>query len=76
VRQVVAAFVDETGAEPGFAYMRGLADANYFATDLGIPSVVFGPRGANYHMADEWVDIPSIGETTRLLIRVALKVLQ
>jgi len=76
VRQVVAAFVDETGAEPGFAYMRGLADANYFATDLGIPSVVFGPRGANYHMADEWVDVASIGETTRLLVRLALKVLQ
>lgn len=75
VRQVVAAFEDETGTAPEFAYMRGLADANYFAADLGIPSVVFGPRGANYHMADEWVDVPSIGATTRLLLRLALKVL-
>ena len=55
--------------------MRGLADANYFAADLGIPTVVFGPAGANYHMADEWVDIPSIGTTARVLIRLALDVL-
>ncbi len=76
VAQVVAAWVEEHGVPPGFGYMRGLADANYFAADLGIPTVVLGPTGANYHQADEWVDIPSIGATTRVLLRLALKVLQ
>jgi acetylornithine deacetylase/succinyl-diaminopimelate desuccinylase-like protein len=75
VRQVAAAFRAETGQPPEMDYMSGLADANYFATDLGIPTVVFGPTGANYHMADEWVDIPSIGATARVLIRLALDVL-
>ncbi len=76
VRQVVAAFEAETGKAPAFGYMRGLADANYFAADRGIPTVVFGPRGANYHMADEWVSVESIGETTRLLLRLAVDVLR
>ncbi len=76
VAQVVAAWVEEHGVPPDFGYMRGLADANYFAADLGIPTVVLGPTGANYHQADEWVDIPSIGATTRVLLRLALKVLQ
>ena len=74
VRQVARAFYEEAGAEPAMDYMRGLADANYFAADLGIPTVVFGPTGANYHQADEWVDIPSIGTCARVLIRLALAV--
>jgi acetylornithine deacetylase/succinyl-diaminopimelate desuccinylase-like protein len=76
LRQVAAAFSAETGQQPEMDYMSGLADANYFATDLGIPTVVFGPTGANYHMADEWVDVPSIGTTARVLIRLALDVLR
>lgn len=76
IRQVATAFAAETGRQPKMDYMSGLAAANYFATDLGIPTVVFGPTGANYHMADEWVDIPSIGTTARVLIRLALDVLR
>lgn len=76
VRQVFAAFAEEMGAEPPVGYMRGLADANYFAADRGIPTIVFGPTGANYHMADEWVSVASIGATARVLLRLALKVLQ
>ena len=37
---------------------------------------MFGPTGANYHEADEWVDVPSIGTCARTLIRIALDVLQ
>ncbi len=76
VRNVQQAFVTETGESPMTRYNRGLADANYFAADLGIPTVMFGATGANYHEADEWVDIPSIGICARTLIRIALSVLQ
>ena len=76
VQNVQQAYVTETGEAPVTRYNRGLADANYFAADLGIPTVMFGAMGANYHEADEWVDIPSIGICTRTLIRVALGVLQ
>ncbi len=75
VRTVQQAFVMETGDAPVTRSNRGLADANYFAADLGIPTVMFGAIGANYHEADEWVDVPSIGICARTLIRVALDVL-
>ncbi len=76
VRTVERAFAAETGAAPVTRHNRGVADANYFAADLGIPTVMFGPTGANYHEADEWVDVPSIGTCARTLIRIALDVLQ
>ncbi|HEY8293525.1 MAG TPA: M20/M25/M40 family metallo-hydrolase, partial [Thermomicrobiales bacterium] len=76
VRTVQQAFATETGESPVTRYNRGLADANYFAADLGIPTVMFGATGANYHEADEWADIPSIGVCARTLIRIALSVLK
>jgi acetylornithine deacetylase/succinyl-diaminopimelate desuccinylase-like protein len=76
VRTVQQSFVAETGESPVTRYNRGLADANYFAADLGIPTVMFGATGANYHEADEWVDIPSIGICARTLIRVAVDLLR
>ena len=76
VRNVQQAYLTETGEAPVTRYNRGLADANYFAADLGIPTVMFGATGANYHEADEWVDILSIGICARTLIRIALSVLQ
>jgi acetylornithine deacetylase/succinyl-diaminopimelate desuccinylase-like protein len=75
IQTIVCAFAAETGTAPVTRYNRGLADANYFAADLGIPTVMFGPTGANYHEADEWVDVPSIGTCARTLIRIALGVL-
>ncbi len=76
VGHVVEAYEEETGTpSPPFGYLRGLADSCYFAGDLGIPSVVFGPVGANYHQADEWVDVPSIATTVRMLLRIAQNVM-
>ena len=69
------AYCQETGTAPDYGY-RGFGDANLFAGDLGIPTVQFGPHGANFHQADEWVDVPSIGGTVRVLLRVALGMLQ
>ena len=66
------AYAAEAGVEPEFQYNDGVADTNYFSTDLGIPSVQFGPRGGAYHQANEWVDIPSIGAAVRVVLRTAL----
>jgi acetylornithine deacetylase/succinyl-diaminopimelate desuccinylase-like protein len=76
IGSVTRAFAEETGAAPVTRYNRGLADANYFAADLGIPTVMFGPTGANYHEADEWVDVPSIAVCARTLIRIAREILR
>lgn len=64
------------GRSPELTYNAGVADTNYFAADLAIPTIQFGPLGANIHQRDEWVDVPSIGTTVRVLLRLALDVLQ
>lgn len=66
------AYAEEVGHEPEFEYNQGVADTNYFSADLGIPCVQFGPYGSNYHQANEWVNIPSIGTTVRIVLRTAL----
>jgi acetylornithine deacetylase/succinyl-diaminopimelate desuccinylase-like protein len=71
IQRFATAFQAETGNTPDFGYSSGVADANYFATDLGIPTVHFGPHGANYHQANEWVDVTTIAATTRILLRLA-----
>ncbi|HEX3723436.1 MAG TPA: M20/M25/M40 family metallo-hydrolase, partial [Nitrolancea sp.] len=57
VQQFAQAYQTETGNAPDWGYSAGVADANYFASDLGIPTVHFGPHGANYHQSNEWVDV-------------------
>lgn len=76
VQRFAAAYAEEIGRAPEYGYSLGVADGNYFAADLGIPTVQFGPHGVNYHQADEWVDIPSIGTTIRVLLRLAVDILQ
>lgn len=76
VQRFAAAYHAELGHAPAFSYAAGVADSNYFAADLGIPTVVFGPDGDGAHQCDEWVDVPSIGGTVRVLLRLALDVLQ
>jgi len=74
VTRFSAAYARETGHAPVFGY-SGFGDANLFAGELGIPTVHFGPHGGNFHQADEWVDIPSISTTIRILLRLAVATL-
>ncbi len=72
VERFSRAYAAEAGHEPEFQYNQGVADTNYFSTDLGIPCIQFGPYGSNYHQANEWVNVPSIGATVRVVLRTAL----
>jgi len=74
VRGFATAYAAEIGHAPDFAY-TGFGDANLFSAEGGIPTIQFGPYGGNFHQADEWVDVPSIGATVRVLLRLALDVL-
>jgi acetylornithine deacetylase/succinyl-diaminopimelate desuccinylase-like protein len=76
LRRFGRTYQSELGSPPEFGYLAGVADTNFFAADLGIPTVQFGPRGANIHQCDEWVDVPSISATIRVLLRLALDLLQ
>jgi acetylornithine deacetylase/succinyl-diaminopimelate desuccinylase-like protein len=70
------AYAAEIGHAPTWGYARHVADANYFAADLGIPTLQFGPHGYGFHQCDEWVDLPSIATTIRVILRLATDILR
>lgn len=76
VQQFAHAYTAETNTAPQYQYLTGVADSNYFAADLGIPTIYFGPHGEGLHQCDEWVDVPSIGSVVRVILRLATQVLQ
>ncbi len=69
------AYAREVGQTPVWGY-TGFGDANLFSGEAGIPTIQFGPHGGAFHQADEWVDVPSIGGTVRVLLQTALGFLQ
>lgn len=48
------------GKTPEKTYGKSVGDFNYFGTYLGVPTIVFGPIGGNWHGSDEWVSITSV----------------
>jgi len=74
-RALARAYQAEAGHAPEWGY-GGFGDMNLFSQEAGIPTVMFGPRGANFHQADEWVEMSSIAATSRLLLRLALDLLR
>jgi succinyl-diaminopimelate desuccinylase len=68
------AYQAEAGHAPDWGY-SGFGDMNLFSEEAGITTVMIGPRGDNFHQAHEWVDVPSISATSRLLVRMALDLL-
>ena len=56
-----------TGKEPEFFSFTGTTDARFFDLYYGIPVTCYGPAGANLHAPDEWVDLESVREVTKVL---------
>lgn len=44
-------------------------DARFFQLYAGTPATCYGPVGGNLHAPDEWVDLDSLLDTTRVLAR-------
>lgn len=76
VQSFARAYQEERGQAPAFGYNQGVADTNYFAADLGIPTIQFGPRGGGWHQANEWVDVPSLATAARVILRLAEEILR
>lgn len=68
-----AAYERETGQQSELGY-RGYGDTNLFST-AGIPTMMFGARGGNFHQAGEWVDLRSIPVVIRVLLRLTCDLL-
>ncbi|RAH97466.1 peptidase M20 [Acuticoccus sediminis] len=56
VTAFAASFARVTGAAPDYEFCFGVSDANIF-NGAGIPTLLYGPSGANMHAADEWADL-------------------
>jgi succinyl-diaminopimelate desuccinylase len=72
VQRFAAVYAAETGQAPSYGTMAGVADSNYFSADMGVPTIQFGPSGGGAHQRDEWVNIPSIAATIRVLLRLVV----
>lgn len=57
IRQFADSFQQVVGHEPEYKFCFGVSDANIFNGLAGIPTLLFGPSGANMHAADEWADV-------------------
>lgn len=42
-------------------------DARYYNLYYGVPATCYGPTGGNLHAPDEWVDLDSVREVTKVL---------
>ncbi len=49
---------------------HGYSDAQLLNDQLDVPTAMFGPSGGNYHAADEFVELESIGQVQAVLERV------
>jgi len=55
------------GFEPPVAGIEGPCDM-YVFHEFGIPTLLWGPRGGNLHMPDEYVEIDSLVQSTKALL--------
>ncbi len=73
-RAFASAYEADAGKVLDYRY-AGYGDMNLFSAEAGIPTVMFGPLGGKFHEAEEWVDLPSIAATVRVLLRFACSLL-
>jgi acetylornithine deacetylase/succinyl-diaminopimelate desuccinylase-like protein len=63
------------GTNPHFAGHRGIVDANVFVAEGNIPTIVFGPKGANHHSAGEYVELATLEPVARVYAETARRFL-
>ena len=56
-----------TGKALEFFSFTGTTDIRFFNLYHGIPATCYGPIGANLHAPDEWVELTSVKEVTKVL---------
>jgi len=56
-----------TGEYPTIDYFSSVGDFCYTGGRLGIPTLVFGPEGGNFHSADEYVRIDTVVSTAQVV---------
>jgi acetylornithine deacetylase/succinyl-diaminopimelate desuccinylase-like protein len=60
------------GRAPELGFCLGVSDANVLAAEAGVPTILFGPSGANLHAADEWADLSQMAVAKAVYTDLAL----
>ena len=76
VRAFSEVYAGELGVQPTLTFGKGVSDANIFNADGGIPTILFGPSGANMHAADEWVELTQLPKVRSVLRSFGLRFLR
>jgi len=63
-----SAYAKHFGSQPSYLYTAGVSDANLFSGEMGVPTIVFGPHGENWHQCNEWVNLPSIVSCAQVVL--------
>ncbi|MCR2045185.1 M20 family metallopeptidase [Anaerosalibacter massiliensis] len=64
-----------TNTEATISYFSSIGDFNYLGSRVNVPTFVFGPSGANYHTADEYVLLDTVVETSQIIYDFLVKTL-
>jgi acetylornithine deacetylase len=70
VRALRRCATEACGREPALVGDPAWMDAAFLSA-AGIPTAVFGPRGAGAHAVEEWVDLDSVARCAETLVAVA-----
>lgn len=68
VRTLAGCATEVLGAEPPIAGIEGPCDMFVFQQHFGIPAVLWGARGGNTHMADEYVELDTVVDAAKTLL--------
>lgn len=63
------AFEEEYGFKPKIGFKATITDGNIIAMHGAKPLIIYGLKGGNAHMADEYLDINSIEKTCNVYIK-------
>jgi acetylornithine deacetylase len=72
VQAVARAHTEVTGRPAKFAYATAVTDARFWTVHQGLPATCYGPIGANLHGPDEWVDLESVKQVTKVIAAFVL----
>ncbi len=76
VQKLQAAIKKVSGEEASITYFRSIGDFNNIGGKLGIPTIIFGPEGSNYHSYDEYVNLDSVWETMQSIYEFLIDILE
>jgi acetylornithine deacetylase len=72
IQTLAGAHRDVVGDEMEVLTFTGTTDARFFNLHFDVPATCYGPLGGNLHAPDEWVDLASVRQVTKVLAAAAL----